>query len=331
MDDQIVRICVDADGGDDAPSVVADGVLLALAADPNLNIVLVGREDSISAVASEFPERIEPVVTTEIIEMGDHPAQAVRRKKDSSIVVGCKLVREGRADGFFSAGSTGACLTAATILIGRIRGVARPALATILPAPGRPAVLVDCGANADCKPEYLLQFAQMGKAYMESFFGVMDPEVGLLCNGSEETKGNELALAAHELLKENVPGFIGNIEGGDLLAGTCDVVVTDGFTGNVALKVIEGTAGMVFKAIKSIMTESAASKAAALVLAPRLKEFKSTVDPDTYGGAPLLGIGSVCMIGHGSSNAEAIKNGILACAKTVRGNLPGRIAETLEG
>lgn len=329
MDDQIARICVDADGGDDAPAVVADGVALALEADPNLKIVLVGRAASIEAVAAAFPDRVEPVVTTEVIEMGDHPAQAVRRKKDSSIVVGCKLVKEGRADGFFSAGSTGACLTAATILVGRIPGVARPALATVLPAPGRPAILVDCGANADCKAEYLLQFAQMGVAYAQSFLGVEAPEVGLLCNGSEETKGNELALAAHALLAEHVPGFIGNIEGGDVLAGSCDVIVTDGFTGNVALKVIEGTAGMIFSSIKAMMAK--ADPQAVAAIAPGLGAFKKTVDPDTYGGAPLLGIDAVCTVGHGSSNAEAIKNGILACAKTVRGKLPERIAAMLEG
>ncbi len=330
MVDQVVRICVDADGGDDAPAVVADGVRLALAADPDLAIVLVGREDSIAAVSAVFPGRIAPVAPTEVTDMGGHPAQAVRRKKDSSIVVGCKLVKEGRADGFFSAGSTGACLTGATILVGRIPGVARPALATVLPAPGRPAVLVDCGANADCKPEYLLQFAQMGRAYMQSFFGVETPDVGLLRNGSEETKGDELTLAAHELLKD-VPGFIGNVEGGDLLRGACDVIVTDGFTGNVALKTIEGTAGMLFGAIKQIMGAAAKEGADVTALAPGLMKFKATVDPDTYGGAPLLGIGSVCMVGHGSSNAEAIKNGILACAKTVRGHLQDRIAAALEG
>ena len=324
-----VTICVDADGGDDAPKVVADGVLLALAEDPALKVVLVGRESSVAEVAAEFPDRIEPVITTEIIDMSDHPAQAVRQKKDSSIVVGCKLVHEGRADGFFSAGSTGGCLTAATVLIGRLKGVARPAIATVLPAPGRPVVLLDCGANADCKPEYLLQFAHMGRAYSECFLGTTDPQVGLLNNGTEETKGSELAIAAHQVLAEQLPSFVGNVEAGGMLSGACDVAVTDGFSGNIALKTLEGTANLIFKALKQIMTASLGNKLAGAKLKGDLKKFKDTIDPDVYGGAPLLGIRSVCIIGHGSSNAEAIKNGIKACAKAVRDELPQRIGEAI--
>lgn len=324
-----VTICVDADGGDNAPSVVTDGVILALSEDPNLDIVLVGREESVAAVAAEFPGRIEPVVTTEVIEMADHPAQAVRQKKDSSIVVGCKLVHEGRAQGFFSAGSTGGCLAAATILIGRIKGVSRPALATILPSAKGPVVFADIGANADCKPEYLAQFAIMGKAYGEALLDMQDPTVGLLSNGSEDTKGSEFAQAAHTLMAEGIPGFYGNVEGGDLLQGTCDVVVTDGFTGNVALKVIEGTAGFVFTNLKKIMMASMPNKLAGAALKSDLKAFRDTIDPDAYGGAPLLGVRGVCIIGHGSSGPEAIKNGIAACAKAVRNRLPERIAEGL--
>ncbi|MGI6216310.1 MAG: phosphate acyltransferase PlsX [Coriobacteriales bacterium] len=326
-----IRICVDADGGDDAPKAVTDGVLLALSEDPDLDIVLVGREESIRGVANEFPDRIEPVVTTEVIEMGDHPAKAVRSKKDSSIVVGCKLVHDGRADGFFSAGSTGACLTAATILIGRIKGVSRPALVTVVPGSKRPVVFLDCGANSDCKPEYLLQFAHMGMAFSSTLMGVEDPKVGLLNNGSEETKGSEFARETHGLLKEKIPNsFIGNVEGRDLMSGSCDVIVSDGFTGNVTLKVIEGTALLIYGGLKEVMTSSFLNKLAAAKLLPGLKEMRKKLDPDVYGGAPLLGIKSPCIVGHGSSNAEAVKNGIITAVKCVRANLVQVIDDALE-
>ncbi len=327
--DEVVKICVDADGGDNAPDVVARGVLLALAQDSNLHIVLVGRKSSIEQVASEFPTRITPVETTEVIEMGDHPADAVRKKKDSSIVVGCKLVHKSEAQGFFSAGSSGAVLTAATILIGRIKEVQRPALATIIPVPNNPTVLLDCGANADCKPEYLVQFAHMGRAYAQSVLNIENPRIGLLNNGEEETKGSEMALAVHNLMKTEVEGFIGNVEGGAVMSGACDIVVSDGFTGNVALKIIEGTAKMLFKSLKGAMTSSLGNKLAAAKLSRSFHKIKDSIDPDTYGGAPLLGTRSVCIIGHGSSSEIAIKNGILQCAAAVRKNLPIKIENAL--
>ena len=323
-----VCVCVDAEGGDNAPSVVIEGVEKALAADPNLSILLVGREESIAGIAAKHPERIEAIYASEVIEMGDHPANAVRQKKDSSIVVGCKAVKEGRADGFFSAGSTGACLTAATLIIGRIKGIMRPALATVVPSPIKEIILLDCGANADCKPEYLVQFAQMGRAYGECFLGMESPTIGLLSNGSEETKGNQATIAAHELLS-GVEGFIGNVEGGDILKATCDVVVTDGFTGNVARKTIEGSASVLFGAIKGIMTSSLGNKLAAAKLKGGLYELKAQIDPDTYGGAPLLGVRAVCHIGHGSSSPKAIANGIATCAKAIRAGLTEKIAGLL--
>ncbi len=324
-----IKICVDADGGDNAPDVVTKGVLLALAEDPKLHVVLVGKKESIEGVASEFPTRITPVVTTEVIEMGDHPANAVRKKKDSSIVVGCKLVHNNEAQGFFSAGSSGAVLTAATVLIGRLKEVQRPALATIVPVPNNPTVLLDCGANVDCKPEYLVQFAHMGRAYAQSILGISDPRVGLLNNGSEETKGCEMTIAAHKLMSSEIPGFIGNVEGGTVMFGACDIVVSDGFTGNIALKFIEGTAMMLFKSLKSGMTSSFGNKLAAAKLSRVFHEIKDSIDPDTYGGAPLLGTRSVCVIGHGSSSEIAIKNGILQCAASVRKNLPIKIEAAL--
>ena len=274
-------VVVDAMGGDDAPKVVLEGCAMALAADPDLKVLLAGPQEVVGPFCEQH-DRVEPLVATQVIEMGDHPAKAVREKRDSSIVVGCKAVKEGRAAGFFSAGSTGACLAAATLVIGRIKGVQRPALATIVPSAKGPIVFTDIGANSDCKPEQLVQFAIMGKAYGETLLGMDETSVGLLSNGSEDTKGNALAVETHALMREQVPGFYGNVEGKDLFRGTCNVVVTDGFTGNVALKVLEGTAGYVFKNLKQIMMSSFANKIAGALLKGGLKKFMKTVDPDAY-------------------------------------------------
>ena len=241
-------------------------------------------------------------------------------------MVGCRLVKEGQADGFFSAGSTGACLAAGTLVIGRIKGIARPALATLVPSPAAPVVLCDVGANADCKPEYLVQFAKMASIYARKVVGVANPRVALLNIGEEEEKGSSFAQEAHALLKEGLENFAGNAEGRDVLAGTYDVVVCDGFTGNVCLKTIEGTAKVLFGELKGIMTSSLPSKLAALVLKGGLKDLKKRVDPDEAGGAPLLGCKGACIVGHGSSNARAIKNGVLASAAYVRSGVSEDIA-----
>jgi len=250
----------------------------------------------------------------------------VRKKKDSSIVVGCRLVKEGEAQGFFSAGSTGACLAAGTLVMGRIKGIARPALATLLPSPVKPVVLCDVGANADCKPEYLVQFAEMASIYANKILGIAEPRVGLLNIGEEEEKGSQFAQEAHQLLKEKVPNFAGNAEGRDVLGGEFDVIVCDGFTGNVCLKTIEGTAKMLFKQIKGIMMSSFKTKIGALMLKDGLKGLAASVDPDEAGGAPLLGVKGACIVGHGSSGARAIKNGVLASARYVRSGMTEEIA-----
>ncbi|MDP2401968.1 MAG: phosphate--acyl-ACP acyltransferase, partial [Actinomycetota bacterium] len=228
-----VIVAVDAVGGDHAPSVVLEGVGLALAADPGLEVLLTGPADVVGPFAATV-KRCSAVPTTEIIGMDEHPAAAVRSKKDSSIVVGCRLVREGRAAAFFSAGSTGACMAAATLVMGRIKGISRPAIATVIPTSGPPVVLLDVGANADCKAENLVQFAHMGAAYAHSALDVETPRIALLNIGEEPTKGSALAIEAHSLMVEQVPGFIGNVEGRDVTRGVADVIVTDGFTGNVA-------------------------------------------------------------------------------------------------
>lgn len=325
-----VTLTVDALGGDHAPGVVLDGVAAALAEDADLHIVLCGPADTVEPFCAEH-ERCRAVATTEFIAMDEHPANAVRKKKDSSLVVGCRLVKEGEASGFFSAGSTGACLAAATLVMGRIKGVSRPALCTVIPSPAKPVVMCDVGANADCKPEYLVQFAQMATIYMEQVIGVNEPKAALLNIGEEDTKGSAFAQEAFVLLKEQVPNFVGNGEGNDILPGNYDIFVTDGFTGNVCLKTIEGTSKTLFKALKDIFYSSTVTKLGALTIKGGLKDLMAQVSPDTYGGAPLLGVKGACIVGHGSSNATAIKNGIHTTAKIVRTKVSEMIAETVLG
>jgi glycerol-3-phosphate acyltransferase PlsX len=323
-----VVIAVDVLGGDHGPRVVLPGIEQALEEDPNLEVIACGPEDVVVPFA-EAHERVRAQVTTEEITMDEHPANAVRKKKDSSLVVGNRLVKEGEAGGFFSAGSTGACLAAATLVVGRIKGVARPALCTILPSPAKPVVMCDVGANADCKASYLVQFAQMAIPYAEKVVGITEPKVALLNIGEEETKGSKFAQEAHELLRESVPQFVGNAEGRDLLTGEFDVIVTDGFTGNVCLKTIEGAASVLFKSIKEVMMKNAMTKLGALTLKSGLGELKNNLSADEYGGAPILGVKGACLVGHGSSNETAIKNGILVAARTVRLDVSGIIAQTV--
>lgn len=325
-----VTIAVDAMGGDHAPDVVLSGIDAALAADPGISVIVTGPSDLVTPFAADR-DRVRAVATTETIDMSEHPANAVRSKKDSSIVVGCRLVRDGEAQGFFSAGSTGACMAAATLTMGRIKGVLRPAIATVIPAGERPCVLLDIGANADCKPEYLVQFAHMGGAYAEVALDRQDPTIGLLNIGQEPTKGSQLALEAHALMAVEVPGFAGNVEGRDIPVGTVDVVVTDGFTGNVAVKLLEGLASTLFRQIKQTMTANPMRTAAAAVLKNSMLELRARVDSETYGGAPLLGVDGVCIIGHGSSSAKAVAAGISVAARAVRGSLNDRIADSIKG
>ncbi len=325
-----IKVVVDAQGGDNAPGVVLEGVAQAVAQDPSITVILTGTEDVIVPFAAEHANVVAHP-TTEVIEMGEHPAEAVRRKKDSSIVVGCRLVKEGEAGGFFSAGSTGACMSAATLVIGRIKGVKRPAIATVLPSPVAKVVFTDMGANADCKPEYLVQFARMARVYAQVALGVENPSVGLLNIGEEETKGSEFAQECHRLMKERVPNFKGNAEGGNLALGGFDVIVTDGFTGNVALKVYEGVGKALLVGLKETIYSTTKSKIGGLLIKDALSAFKEDLSADKYGGAQLLGCKGVCLIGHGSSNAKAICSGVLATADAIRQDMPKRLAQALAG
>ncbi|MEE1273512.1 MAG: phosphate acyltransferase PlsX [Olegusella sp.] len=328
----MVTICVDAMGGDEEPQVVLQGIGAALAADADLAVLVAGNAEYVEPFAAKH-DRVKALVTTEVIEMGEHPADAVRTKRDSSIVRGCAAVRAGEADGFFSAGSTGAIFAAATLGVGRIRGVKRPAIASPMPgATGKPTVFLDMGANADVRPEMIVQFAQMGRAYAKVTLGVEDPRVALLSNGTEDTKGSEAVVAEHEALAAAADGwFAGNCEGKDILAGTYDVIVTDGFTGNVALKTLEGTAKFLLEQIRQVAHSSKKAGLGALLMKSSLKGVAKELSGDAYGGAMLLGCKAPVLIGHGATSVEAVKNGTLAAARAVRSDLVGRVAAELAG
>lgn len=326
----MTTICVDVMGADKEPAVLLEGVAAALADDADLEVLVAGAADVVEPFAASH-ERARPLVTTEVIEMSEHPANAVRRKKDASIVRAASAVRAGEADGLFSAGSTGAVLTAATFGVGRIKGVKRPALCLPFPGiSGRPTVFLDMGANADVKPDVMVQFAQMGRAYSRAVLGVERPRVGLLCNGSEETKGSEMALAYHAALEAGDCGFAGNAEGTDLLAGTFDVIVADGFTGNVALKSIEGTGKFVIRRLKAAMEASLTNKIGMALLSGSLKSLAAEMSGDEYGGAVLLGLRAPVVKGHGATSAQAVRRGTLSAAAAVRARLVERIADACE-
>lgn len=322
----MTTICVDVMGADKEPPVLLEGVEAALVADPELEVLVAGAADVVEPFAASH-DRARALVTTEVIAMSEHPASAVRVKKDASIVRAAAAVRAGEADGLFSAGSTGAVLTAATFGVGRIKGIKRPALSLPFPGiSGKPTVFLDMGANADVKPEVLVQFAHMGRAYSRAILGVDEPRVGLLCNGSEDTKGSEMALAYHAALEAGDCGFAGNAEGTDLLAGTFDVIVADGFTGNVALKSIEGTGKFVIKRLKAAMGASLGNKIGMALLAKSLKSLAAEMSGDEYGGAILLGLRAPVVKGHGATSARAVCQGTLAAAAAVRAGLTDKIA-----
>ncbi len=327
----MTTICIDAMGGDCEPEVVLGGVAAALEADGELGVLVAGNEDVVVPFCAKH-ERARALVTTQAIEMGEHPTEAIRAKKDSSIVRGLAAVRAGEADGFFSAGSTGAIFAAATFGVGRIRGIKRPAIACPVPGlDGRHSVFLDMGANADVRPEMLVQFAHMGRAYSRITLGVEDPKVALLSNGSEDTKGSEAVVAEHEALAKagGDTWFAGNCEGTDILTGRFDVIVTDGFAGNIAVKTIEGTAKYILAEVKRATQESKRALLGAGLLKPSLKRVAAGLSGDEYGGAALLGVKAPVFIGHGATSADAVKHGTLACAAAVRGELVDKIARAV--
>lgn len=313
------RIVLDAMGGDNAPGEPVAGALMA-AGVLGVELILVGRREAIEAElrGTGTIRDVRVVEAPDVIEMEEHPTEAVRSKPKSSIVVGLEMVKRGEADAFVTAGNTGATMAAALLTLGRVRGIGRPALATIFPAAdGKLTMLLDVGANADCRPVHLFQFAHMGAAYMERMFGVARPRVGLLSIGEEESKGNQLTLEVHQLLRGSRLNFIGNVEGKDLPKGMADVVVMDGFTGNVVLKTAEGIAELLFGELRKAVELTPWNKAAGLILMSELRKVKRRLDYAEYGGAQLVGVDGIVVIGHGRSNARAIYNALKAARDAV--------------
>ena len=304
-----VVITLDAEGGDNAPHEIVAGALLA--ASPKLKILLVGRPKILeSHIRGANASYVEIVPSASVVSSYQEPASAVRNMQDSSIVVGARTVAEGRSQGFVSAGSTGAMLAASVLVMKRAKGIHRPAILTTIPAMHGPLVFLDAGANADCRAEHLLEFAVLGAAYVRAVLGNAEPRVGLLNIGEEDSKGNEVAIAAHQLLRKSGLNFVGNIEGRDLLLQKADVVVTDGFTGNVTLKVLEGSAGVMFTLLREAINNGTTAKAGALMLRSSLREVRNNLDPEAYGGAYLLGVRGLSVICHGNSSRHAIANAL---------------------
>ncbi len=307
----LCRIALDAMGGDHAPDAIVEGALQAISEYPNIVVTLVGREEVLrEKLGGPVPSRIEIADAREVVDMTDNALAPLRRKRNSSIRVCANLVAEGKADTMVSAGHTGAAMTSAYMVIGMIEGVARPALAAILPNANGHTVLLDVGANVDSKPAHLREFAVMGHFYAQMIFGVAEPRVGLLSIGEEEGKGNELVKETFRVLKETGLNFIGNAEGRDVFNGNADVVVCDGFIGNVVLKASEALGEMVSKNLRAEVTRTATRKIGAMLLKGAFDDIKKRMDYSEYGGAPLLGVNGGCIISHGRSNAKAVKNAI---------------------
>ena len=316
----MIRVAVDAMGGDRAPDEIVAGALEARSS--SIEPILFGPADLDTG-------GLELVEAPDTIAMDDKPAEAVRAKPNSSLVAACRAVGEGRADAVVSAGNTGGMLAASFLELRRLPGVARPAIAVPLPARRGPSVLIDAGANADARAEHLLQFGHMGAIFSEEILGVTRPEVRLLSIGEEPEKGNQLTLEAHALLAESDLDFRGNAEARDLLKGVADVVVTDGFTGNVALKLIEGTIRELLDALREQITATPRGKLGGLLIRPATRALRTKLDPDTYGGAYLLGLRGLAVIAHGDSGRRAIANAIRLAARGVEHDVVGRLAERL--
>lgn len=327
-----MKIIVDAMGGDYAPEVVIEGAIAAVR-QYAIEVGLVGDETGIKSLlkkAKYTGSNISVYPSSEVIGMSESAASSVRKKRDSSIVIGLNLVKDGQGDAFFSAGNTGAVVCAATLGLGLLPGVERPGIAIVTPTTKGISLIIDVGANIDPKPFHLLQYGIMGSAYLQNIFNIPDPSVGLLNVGEEETKGTDFVKETYELLTQSRLNFKGNVEGKALFSGKCDVIVCDGFVGNVALKVTEGTAEAIQVFLKRHLIETnLLGKVGILLLRGTFKEFKKDLDYAEYGGAPLLGINGVVIIGHGRSNAKAIKNAIRVAGEEVKHQINQKIIEAI--
>jgi len=329
-----MRIAIDAMGGDYAPFETVKGAILASRDyEDDITVVLIGDESAINETIalekSKFP-KIDVIHASEIIEMHESPTKALKSKPNSSISVGTRLQKTGEIDAFVSAGNTGAVYASTLMSLGRIRGVRRPTIGTYMPTENKGTTLFDVGANPNCRPLHLLQFAIMGTIYVEHIFGWRAPIVGLLNIGEERSKGNDLSLESYDLLKNNLPNFYGNVEGGDILKGKVEVVVCDGFVGNIILKFAESIYPLLSLKVKQNLNNRLIAKLGALMMMPALKGLRKDLDSQTYGGVPLLGANGVSIIGHGHSSRIAIKNAIRVARKMVQEKINEHIAEKIE-
>ena len=328
-----VRVVVDAMGGDNAPAEIVKGAVKAVNSRPDIKVIFTGRKEDIERELQKYTwprDQVEIVHTSEVIETAEPPVNAIRKKKDSSIVVGMGLVKKGEADAFVSSGSTGAILVGGQVLVGRIKGVERPPLAPLIPTKTGVSLLVDCGANVDARPGHLLQFARMGSIYMESVVGVKNPRVGIVNIGAEEEKGNALVKETFPLLKECKDiNFIGSVEAREIPQGVCDVIVCEAFVGNVILKLYEGTGSVFMSMIKKGLMSSLRSKIGALLIKPALKQTLKSFDASEYGGAPLLGLNGLVVKSHGSSTAKEIKNSVIQCVSFKQERINEKIRERI--
>ena len=330
-----MKIIIDAMGGDNAPVEIVKGTLAAAAKRPDVEMVLVGREEAVrAAMGQQTPANVTVVNATEVIEICDDPATAFKKKKDSSITVGLNMLKNGEGDAFVSAGSTGALLSAATLVVKRIKGIRRAAMCPVIPTAAGQAVLIDCGANAECTVEYLVQFAYLGSFYASHVLGIKNPRVGLLNIGAEPSKGDSLRLATWPVLQaageRGEINFIGNIEAKEAIKGGCDVIVADGYSGNIMLKTIEGVGSYLGGEVKKLFLQSAKTKIAGLLVQSGLKAFKAQLDPDRVGGTAFLGISKPVIKAHGSSGAYAIENAVYQAVRVAESAIIAEIEANVD-
>ena len=328
---ETVRVVVDAMGGDNAPGEIVKGAVEAVQAENDIKVFLVGRQDAVNAELEKYTYdkgKIEVVHAEEVIEMAEPPVNAIRKKKQSSLVIGMNMIKHQEADAIVTAGSTGATLVGGQVLVGRIKGIERPPLAPLVPTEKGVSLLIDCGANVDARPSHLVQFAQIGSIYMENIVGIKNPRVAILNIGAEEEKGNQLVKETFPLLKE-CPGinFIGSIEAREIPHGGADVIVCEAFAGNIVLKLYEGVAATLLSKVKEGLMSSLRSKIGALLIKPALKQTLKSFDASQYGGAPLLGLNGLVVKTHGSAKASDVKNSILQCVTFKQQDINGKIKE----
>ena len=328
-----VKVALDAMGGDNAPAEIIKGGVEAINESDKVKVFFVGQEDVVKKELAKYTynaKQVEVVNATEVIETAEPPVMAIRKKKDSSIVKALTMVREGVCDAYVSAGSTGASLVGGQVIVGRLKGVERPALAPLIPTATGVSLLIDCGANVDAKPSQLVQYAKIGSVYMENIMGIKNPKVGIVNNGAEEEKGNALVKETFPLLK-NCPeiNFVGSVEARDIPSGVVDVIVCEAFVGNVILKLYEGVGTTLIKKVKEGMMTSLRSKIGALLVKPALKETLKSFDLEQYGGAPMLGLNGLVVKTHGSSKAVEVKNSILQCVTFSEQNINEKIEDII--